>query len=184
MRLRPARRWQMHAGATVRYADARFAETTAAAATSGSPRIQRAKPGEFLADELAGMLRDLARCPQPTPPPSTACSPLWFAAWMLTIPEPNNSAAPTCSPTCCLAGSLSTNLSTTTKTMKPPKSPTGWKPKTSMLTPANCSAPTCNPSMPTANPLRTGRARPARYNTQADQTAAEAPDRRRGALGE
>ena len=43
------------AGATVRYADARFAETTAAAA---SPRIQRAKPGEFVADELAVMLRD------------------------------------------------------------------------------------------------------------------------------
>jgi hypothetical protein len=46
------------AGATVGYADARFAETTAAAATSGSPRIQRAKPGEFVADELAVMLRD------------------------------------------------------------------------------------------------------------------------------
>jgi len=42
----------------VRYADARFAETTAAAATSGSPRIQRTKPGEFVADELAVMLRD------------------------------------------------------------------------------------------------------------------------------
>jgi hypothetical protein len=38
--------------------DARFAETTAAAATSGSPRIQRAKSGEFVADELAVMLRD------------------------------------------------------------------------------------------------------------------------------
>ena len=53
------------AGATVRYADARFAETTPAAATSGSPRIQRAKPGEFVADELAVMLRDQpyhARC--------------------------------------------------------------------------------------------------------------------------
>jgi hypothetical protein len=50
-------RWRL-AGATVRYADARFTETTATAATSGSPRIQRAKPGEFLADELAVMLRN------------------------------------------------------------------------------------------------------------------------------
>lgn len=32
------------AGAAVRYADARIAEETAAAATSGLPRIKRAKP--------------------------------------------------------------------------------------------------------------------------------------------
>ncbi|MGH3340698.1 MAG: DUF222 domain-containing protein, partial [Propionibacteriaceae bacterium] len=46
------------AGAAVRYADARIAEETAAAAASGLPRIKRAKPGEFVADELAVMLRD------------------------------------------------------------------------------------------------------------------------------
>ena len=46
------------AGAAVRYADARITEETAAAKTSGSPRIKRAKPGEFVADELAVMLRD------------------------------------------------------------------------------------------------------------------------------
>jgi hypothetical protein len=46
------------AGAAVRYADARIADETAAAATSGLPRIRRAKPGEFVADELAVMLRD------------------------------------------------------------------------------------------------------------------------------
>src|SRR5688572_4197675 len=46
------------AGAAVRYADARIAEDTAPAATSGSARIKRAKPGEFVADELAVMLRD------------------------------------------------------------------------------------------------------------------------------
>jgi Domain of unknown function (DUF222) len=46
------------AGAAVRYADARITEETAAAATSGLPRIKRAKPGEFVADELAVMLRD------------------------------------------------------------------------------------------------------------------------------
>ena len=45
------------AGAAVRYADVRIAEETAAP-TSGSPRIKRAKPGEFVADELAVMLRD------------------------------------------------------------------------------------------------------------------------------
>ncbi|HET9777813.1 MAG TPA: hypothetical protein VFP81_00875 [Propionibacteriaceae bacterium] len=44
--------------AAVRYADARIAEETAAAATSGLPRIKRATPGEFVADELAVMLRD------------------------------------------------------------------------------------------------------------------------------
>jgi hypothetical protein len=46
------------AGAAVRYADARITEETAAAKTSGSPRIKRATPGEFVADELAVMLRD------------------------------------------------------------------------------------------------------------------------------
>jgi hypothetical protein len=46
------------AGAAVRYADARITEETAAVATSGLPRIKRAKPGEFVADELAVMLRD------------------------------------------------------------------------------------------------------------------------------
>jgi Domain of unknown function (DUF222) len=46
------------AGAAVRYADARIAEETAAAAAAGLPRIKRAKPGEFVADELAVMLRD------------------------------------------------------------------------------------------------------------------------------
>ena len=46
------------AGAAVRYADARIAEETAAATASGLPRIKRAKPGEFVADELAVMLRD------------------------------------------------------------------------------------------------------------------------------
>jgi Domain of unknown function (DUF222) len=46
------------AGAAVRYADARIVEETAAASTSGLPRIKRAKPGEFVADELAVMLRD------------------------------------------------------------------------------------------------------------------------------
>jgi hypothetical protein len=46
------------ARAALCYADARITEETAAAATSGLPRIQRAKPGEFVADELAVMLRD------------------------------------------------------------------------------------------------------------------------------
>ena len=46
------------AGAALRYADQRIAEESAAAATSGSPRIKRAKPGEFVADELALLLRD------------------------------------------------------------------------------------------------------------------------------
>jgi hypothetical protein len=46
------------AGAAVRYADARITEETAAVATAGLPRIKRAKPGEFVADELAVMLRD------------------------------------------------------------------------------------------------------------------------------
>jgi Domain of unknown function (DUF222) len=46
------------AGAAVLYADARIAEATAAAETSGLPLIKRAKPGEFAADELAVMLRD------------------------------------------------------------------------------------------------------------------------------
>jgi Domain of unknown function (DUF222) len=45
------------ASAAVRYADARITEDTAAA-TSGLPRIKRAKPGEFVADDLAVMLRD------------------------------------------------------------------------------------------------------------------------------
>jgi hypothetical protein len=46
------------AGEAVRYADARIAEETAAAAASGLPRVKRAKPGEFVADELAVMLRE------------------------------------------------------------------------------------------------------------------------------
>ena len=46
------------AGAAVRYADARIAEETAGSATSGLPRIKRAKPGEFVADEIAVMLRE------------------------------------------------------------------------------------------------------------------------------
>jgi hypothetical protein len=46
------------AEAAMCYADTRIAEETAAAATSGLPRIERAKPGEFVADELAVMLRD------------------------------------------------------------------------------------------------------------------------------
>jgi hypothetical protein len=45
------------ASAVVRYADVRITEETVAA-TSGLPRIKRAKPGEFVADELAVMLRD------------------------------------------------------------------------------------------------------------------------------
>jgi hypothetical protein len=45
------------AGAGVRYADERIAETSAAA-DSGLARLNRAKPGEFVADELAAMLRE------------------------------------------------------------------------------------------------------------------------------
>ena len=45
------------AGAAVRYADERIAETSAAA-DSGLARLNRAKPGEFAADELAAMLRE------------------------------------------------------------------------------------------------------------------------------
>ena len=45
------------AGAAVRYADERIAEA-AAAAGSGLARLNRAKPGEFVADELAVMLRE------------------------------------------------------------------------------------------------------------------------------
>jgi len=45
------------AGAAVRYADERIAETCAAA-DSGLARLNRAKPGEFAADELAAMLRE------------------------------------------------------------------------------------------------------------------------------
>jgi hypothetical protein len=44
------------AGAAVRYADERIAEATAAG--SGLARLNRAKPGEFVADELAVMLRE------------------------------------------------------------------------------------------------------------------------------
>jgi hypothetical protein len=44
--------------AAVRYADSRIAEDTAAASGSGSGRLKRAKPGEFVADELALMLRE------------------------------------------------------------------------------------------------------------------------------
>lgn len=46
------------AEAAVRYADSRIAEDTAAAFGSGSGRLKRAKPGEFVADELALMLRE------------------------------------------------------------------------------------------------------------------------------
>jgi hypothetical protein len=46
------------AEAAVRYADSRIAEDTAAASGSGSGRLKRAKPGEFVADELALMLRE------------------------------------------------------------------------------------------------------------------------------
>ena len=46
------------AEAAVRYADNRTAEDTAAASGLGSGRLKRAKPGEFVADELALMLRD------------------------------------------------------------------------------------------------------------------------------
>ena len=53
------------AEAAMRYADCRIAEDTAAASGSGSGRLKRAKPGEFVADELALMLREQpysARC--------------------------------------------------------------------------------------------------------------------------
>jgi hypothetical protein len=46
------------AEAAVRYADSRIAEDIAAASGSGSGRLKRAKPGEFVADELALMLRE------------------------------------------------------------------------------------------------------------------------------
>jgi hypothetical protein len=46
------------AEAAVRYADSRIAEDRAAASDSGSARLKRAKPGEFVADELALMLRE------------------------------------------------------------------------------------------------------------------------------
>ena len=46
------------AEAAVRYAECRIADDTAAAESSASPRRSRAKPGEFVADELALMLRD------------------------------------------------------------------------------------------------------------------------------
>jgi Domain of unknown function (DUF222) len=46
------------AEAAVCYADARVAEEAAAAAASGVPRIERAKPGEFVADELSVIMRD------------------------------------------------------------------------------------------------------------------------------
>ena len=45
------------AGAAVRYADERMAEASAAA-DSGLARLKRAKPGEFVADERAAMLRE------------------------------------------------------------------------------------------------------------------------------
>jgi hypothetical protein len=66
------------AGAAVRYADARIVEETAAASTSGLPRIKRAKPGEFVADELAVMLRDQpyqVRCLLAGPDGSPAACP-------------------------------------------------------------------------------------------------------------
>jgi hypothetical protein len=46
------------AGAAVRYADARLAEATADAADFSPGRFKRPRPGEFVADELALMLRD------------------------------------------------------------------------------------------------------------------------------
>jgi Domain of unknown function (DUF222) len=46
------------AEAAMCYADARVAEETAAAAASALPRIERAKPGEFVADELSVIMRD------------------------------------------------------------------------------------------------------------------------------
>jgi hypothetical protein len=46
------------AEAAVRYADARVAEETAAAPDPDVPRLNRPKPGEFVADELSVMLRD------------------------------------------------------------------------------------------------------------------------------
>jgi hypothetical protein len=46
------------AEAAVRYADARIAQDTAAITGSGLSRLKRAKPGEFVADELSVMLRD------------------------------------------------------------------------------------------------------------------------------
>jgi Domain of unknown function (DUF222) len=46
------------AEAAVRYADARIADDTAAANKSAMPKRTRAKPGEFVADELALMLRE------------------------------------------------------------------------------------------------------------------------------
>jgi Domain of unknown function (DUF222) len=46
------------AEAAVRYADSRIAEDTAAASGSGPERLRRATPGEFVADELALMLRE------------------------------------------------------------------------------------------------------------------------------
>ena len=45
------------AGAALRYADTRIAEAVAAGGP-GSAKLNRAKPGEFVADELAVMLRD------------------------------------------------------------------------------------------------------------------------------
>jgi hypothetical protein len=46
------------AEAAVRYADARIAQDTAAITGSSLSRLKRAKPGEFVADELSVMLRD------------------------------------------------------------------------------------------------------------------------------
>jgi hypothetical protein len=46
------------AEAAVRYADARIADDTAEANKSALPKRKRAKPGEFVADELALMLRE------------------------------------------------------------------------------------------------------------------------------
>jgi Domain of unknown function (DUF222) len=46
------------AEAAVRYADARIADDTAVANKSALPKRQRAKPGEFVADELALILRE------------------------------------------------------------------------------------------------------------------------------
>jgi hypothetical protein len=275
MRLRPTRRWQMHAGGGGRAGaasrghgairDARFAETTAAAATSGSPRIQRAKSGEFVADELAVMLRDqpyhvrcllaryrrlarglpavweafhrgdldadqirvidrtarrvtetstLAAIDEQAVEAAQTRSPKQLSVWLLRLivqleplafeerhrraladrrvtvvqgadgmgyvtgEVPAADAAAIDGMLAAMARSLGADDPRTEQQRRADlfadlllgrlaldqpehhneddetaKSPTGWKSKTSMLTPANCSAPTCNPSMPTANPL-------------------------------
>jgi hypothetical protein len=253
------------ADAAVRYADARIAEETAAAATSGLPPVKRAKPGEFVADELAVMLRDqpyqvrcllarsrrlasglptvweafqggdldadqirvidriarrvteastLAAIDQQAVDAAQTRSPKQLSVWLLRLVvrlEPlafqerhrralaerrvtvvqgadgmgyvtgevsAADAAAIDGMLAAMARSLGADDPRTEQQRRADlfadlllgrlaldqpehhneddetaKSPTGWKSKTSMLTPANCSAPTCNPSMPTANPL-------------------------------